>query len=59
MKLRLAAAKLPLKPHEYAQSPVQSRECCQHVPMGSRGSVAVSMCSTWARCPARVALYYY
>jgi len=33
MKLRRAAAKLPLKPHEYAQSPRQSRECCQQVPI--------------------------
>src|SRR5256885_1812243 len=33
-ELRLAAEKLPLEPHEHAQSSVESRECCQQVPMG-------------------------
>ena len=36
-KLRLAAEKLPLEPHEYAQSPRQNREGCQQVPMGLGG----------------------
>jgi hypothetical protein len=59
MTLRLAAAKLPLKPHEYAQSPVVESRMLSARSDESRRYVAVSVCSTWARCPARVALYYY
>jgi hypothetical protein len=59
MKLRRAAAKLPLEPHEYAQSPKAEARMLSASSEESRRSVAVSVCSTWARFPARVALYYY
>ena len=58
-ELRLAAEKLPLEPFEYAQSSVAEARMLSARSDGSRGFVAVSVCSTWARCPARVALYYY
>jgi hypothetical protein len=59
VKLRRAAAKLPLELHEYARSPKAELGMFSTSPDESRRSVAVSVCSTWARFPARVALYYY
>jgi len=58
-ELRLAAEKLPLEPHEYAQSSVAESRMLSASSDGSRRFVAVSVCSTSATFPARVALYYY
>jgi hypothetical protein len=44
IQLRQAAAKLPLKPREYAQSPRQNRECCQQVAM-NHGDLVLFRCA--------------
>jgi len=45
--------------HTSAKSPVAESRVLSARSDKSRRSVAVPAYSTWARCPAKIALYYY